>query len=372
MKNYITEIEKRLSEEEELRKAFSWAKEYNVIEVPVFSNDLQKFLGMVDLRGYISPSYDLLRTKLKYLVLRYRSLRHSEFTPEEAARIMHELNYRAVPVINDENESELVGVCYDKDILRYLYDQKFGKEIKINSLQLRPPITLRPEDTLAKVITYMRKHGIGRILITDNSGKLVGIVTRSTVFNLIVSLEKEKPREGEYVTEKYSVFKYPVREIMEYPVYTIEPNKTIYHALKLMLQYDIRAITVAQNEKPIGVITSRDIIKLFVLTLPYRFVEEEVVYQIKASDPEIREFIERTLRIKRFPKGSIVEVICEKRASTKNIFDIRVRVRLPNGKVLIYSDVARGKVEEFRRVKKGIDVLHHEAFEEEKPPYYWG
>jgi CBS domain-containing protein len=372
MKSYITTIEKKLSEEEELKKAFSWAKEYNVIEVPVFSSNLQRFVGMVDLRAYISPSYDLLRTKLKHLVIRYKTLKYSEFTPEEAARIMHELNYRAVPVISDENEDQLVGVSYDHDILRYLYDQKFGKEIKINSLQLRPPVTLRPEDTLAKAITTMRKHGIGRLLITDEKGKLVGIVTRSTVFNLIVSLEKEKPREGEYVTEKFSVFKYPVKEIMEYPVYTIEPNKTIYHALRLMLQYNIRAITVAQDNKPLGVITSRDIIRLFVLSLPYKFVEEKVIYQIKATDPEIREFIERTLRLKRFPEGSIVEVTCEKRASTKNIFDIRVRVRLPNGKVLIYSDVARGKVEAFRRVKKGIDVLHHEAFEEEKPPYYWG
>ncbi|NPA86259.1 MAG: CBS domain-containing protein [bacterium] len=366
---YLTELEEKLTDEQELRKAFALARKLNVIELPVFSEkEPEKYLGMVDLRPHITFSYDVLRTKLKHVIVRYNWLIESEFTPKEAARIMVELNYRAVPVVSDESEERLVGVCYDRNVLEYLSDQGFGRKIKIKTLGLSQPITISPNDTIAKAITLMRRHHIGRLPVVEH-GKLVGIVTRMSIFNLVVSLDKERPEFGEYVDEKHSVYSYPVREVMDYPVYTVSPESSVLSAIQLMLKYNIRGLVVAEEEKPVAVITSKNIISLFVKQYIQELEEKGVFHEVHADDPDIRAFIERCLKIKRFPEGCYVKIYCLKRASTKNIYDIRIRLRLPNGQLIVYADVARGKAEAYRRIKKAIETVQYEAFEEKKPEY---
>ncbi len=88
------------------------------------------------------------------------------------------------------------------------------------------PITLTPEDTLAKASAMMADHKIGGIPIVDGSGKLVGIITNRdlrfqvpdgrliktlmTTENLITAPEGTSLDEAEQILKNYKVEKLPV------------------------------------------------------------------------------------------------------------------------------------------------------------------
>ena len=51
------------------------------------------------------------------------------------------------------------------------------------------------------------------------------------------------------------------RDIMEKNVITIEQNKTSFDAAKILKEKEISFLVIVENEKPIGIVTERDIVK---------------------------------------------------------------------------------------------------------------
>lgn len=88
------------------------------------------------------------------------------------------------------------------------------------------PITLRPEDTLATASRMMAEHSIGGIPITDEGGRLVGIITNRdmrfqtpdnrpiaphmTSTNLITAPEGTNLEKAEEILMRYKIEKLPV------------------------------------------------------------------------------------------------------------------------------------------------------------------
>lgn len=88
------------------------------------------------------------------------------------------------------------------------------------------PITLRPEDTLAMASRMMAEHSIGGIPITDDSGRLVGIITNRdmrfqtpdnrpiapymTAINLVTAPEGTNLEKAEEILMRYKIEKLPV------------------------------------------------------------------------------------------------------------------------------------------------------------------
>jgi CBS domain-containing protein len=52
-----------------------------------------------------------------------------------------------------------------------------------------------------------------------------------------------------------------VRDVMSKNVKTVRPNSTINEVVRKMNKFEIGSIIVADNEKPVGIITERDILR---------------------------------------------------------------------------------------------------------------
>ena len=52
-----------------------------------------------------------------------------------------------------------------------------------------------------------------------------------------------------------------VRDVMSKAVKTVRPNSTINEVVRKMNKFEIGSIIVADNEKPVGIITERDILR---------------------------------------------------------------------------------------------------------------
>lgn len=114
----------------------------------------------------------------------------------KAAKLMKENGYHRLPVVDDDGT--LVGIVSDRDIkeaspskattldmheLYYLLS-----EIKIGDIMTKNPICLKPDDTIEKAAALMMEHNFGGMPVVDESGRLVGIITDSDVFKVLISI----------------------------------------------------------------------------------------------------------------------------------------------------------------------------------------
>lgn len=106
------------------------------------------------------------------------------------------------------------------------------------------PITLRPDDTLAQAFAMMEEYSIGGIPITDQSRKLVGIVTNRDI-------RFHKPDST------------PIRQVMTSEnLITVPEGTTLEQAETTLKQYRIEKLPVVdKNGCLVGLITFKDILK---------------------------------------------------------------------------------------------------------------
>ncbi len=110
-----------------------------------------------------------------------------------------------------------------------------------------PVVTLDEEDTSNKVAKVMDENNLGCVIVTNKSGKPVGIITERDLVRGVLS----KNLKPDAIRAK---------EIMSSPLVTIEPEATISEAARRMSRLDIRRLGVLYKDNLVGLISSKDIL----------------------------------------------------------------------------------------------------------------
>ena len=117
----------------------------------------------------------------------------------------------------------------------------------VKDIMSSPVVTLNEAATSNKVATIMDENNLGCVIVTNQTGKPVGIITerdlviRVLAKNLVPDTVKSK-------------------EIMTSPLVTIEPEATISEAARRMSRLEIRRLGVVYKGNIVGLISSRDIL----------------------------------------------------------------------------------------------------------------
>ncbi len=121
-----------------------------------------------------------------------------ETTLPEAHKLMEENNIRRLPVLED---GRLVGIVTRGDVrgaepsqatslsiweLNYLLSK-----LKIGEIMTRYPITVSPGATIREAAQLMLDNKISGLPVVGDGGRVVGIITESDIFRLVVSEWRE-------------------------------------------------------------------------------------------------------------------------------------------------------------------------------------
>ena len=124
---------------------------------------------------------------------------------------------------------------------------------RVSSYMSSPVIAVRPSDTLAYARNLMLKKDIGRLVVIGDGEKLVGIVTVGDLVSAMYEVNFDRPLD-----------QIKVKEIMSSNVVTIESNKTLKAAAKIMVKNDVGGLPVLGREgKVVGIITRLDVVRAF-------------------------------------------------------------------------------------------------------------
>ncbi len=145
--------------------------------------------------------------------------------------------------------------------------------MKIKDIMSRDLITCTPDDSVLFVSNLMKVWDVGFILITDED-KLYGVVTdRDLVCDMATGLSKIKS----YATEN---------------VITINENKEVEEAMRLMKKHKIKRLVVTKDQKLSGVLSLSDILQskankdliLETIETIYKINRNQNLYEAKVDD----------------------------------------------------------------------------------------
>jgi len=108
--------------------------------------------------------------------------------------------------------------------------------------------SVRPDTTVYGALELMAEKNIGAVVVTDESGKLHGILSeRDFARKMII-----KGRNAD--TTK-------VKEIMTTLVVSVNPETRIHECMALMTEKRIRHLPVLDGERLVGVVSIGDVVK---------------------------------------------------------------------------------------------------------------
>jgi len=79
-----------------------------------------------------------------------------------------------------------VGVLTDRDLaVRVVAEGRDPEKTKVADVVTYDPVTVRSSDTRQTALIRMREHGVRRLPIIDDDGKLIGMVTSDDLIALL-------------------------------------------------------------------------------------------------------------------------------------------------------------------------------------------
>ncbi len=114
----------------------------------------------------------------------------------KASKLMREHKISRLPVVDESNR--LLGIVSDRDLkeaspskatsldmheLYYLLS-----EIKVKDIMTKTPLAVKPSETVEKAAVLMMNNHFGGLPVVDDNLKVVGIITDSDVFKVLVNI----------------------------------------------------------------------------------------------------------------------------------------------------------------------------------------
>jgi len=115
----------------------------------------------------------------------------------------------------------------------------------------RNVVTCKVDDTLCEVARKMVEEEVGSVLVEDENGEIVGLITDRQIFQFVA----EGGNPADTIAE----------EIMASPVYMVDKDAPLEEVRKVFLKTNASRLAVCHEGRVVGVISRKFMEKLFTL-----------------------------------------------------------------------------------------------------------
>ena len=111
---------------------------------------------------------------------------------DEAESLMQQYKISGVPIVNNTDDMKVVGIITNRD-MRFLTDF----DIKISEVMTKEHLVTAPANTtLEEASVILRGHKIEKLILTDEAGKLTGLITIKDIEKLAKYPNSAKDEKG--------------------------------------------------------------------------------------------------------------------------------------------------------------------------------
>lgn len=166
----------------------------------------------------------------------------------DAVGIMRDLKISCIVVLEGD---EPVGIFTERDIVRLISKDEAGFLDKPIRLVMSGSVLTTGQDVfLYKAFERMVDHHFRHLVVVDEGGKAIGVVTQSDILS--------------HLGYEYFIRLKSISQVMNKLVWTIPRERTVFEAAREMAEKSVSFLIVAEDDKPVGVLTERDVARLAV------------------------------------------------------------------------------------------------------------
>jgi CBS domain-containing protein len=147
--------------------------------------------------------------------------------------------------------------------------------MKVRELMNAPAVTVSRSTLVGQIARRLVENGMSGIPVTDDSGKLIGIVTESdlvvkhanvhgpTYFGILGGvIPFESRRQDEEIRRALGV---TGGDVMTSKVFSIDPDADVDDAATIMVDEGAGTVVVVERGRVVGTISQADIVRLLVV-----------------------------------------------------------------------------------------------------------
>lgn len=112
----------------------------------------------------------------------------------------------------------------------------------------RNVVTVKPDDTVGRVVRVLYENGIGAAPVCNAAGDLIGVISERDII-------RGMARHQGKCTSK------PASDLMTSPVITCDPHTTVDTLMEMMTNQRIRHLPVMEGGELLGVVSIGDVVK---------------------------------------------------------------------------------------------------------------
>ena len=177
-----------------------------------------------------------------------------------AAR-MKTFDIGSIVLVNDNGD--LIGIVTKTDIAR-IFSVIYGGKYNVKDYMSKNVMTCRKSDSLRFALDMINKNKISRLVVTDNDGNPLGLITTNTFLRHSNYFTKGRTRSRDYLLPIESDHNLSVGDLVSKDLLTSNLDNDLASAASLMTKNMISGIPVIDNNrKLVGVITNSDIVSAF-------------------------------------------------------------------------------------------------------------
>jgi CBS domain-containing protein len=180
-------------------------------------------------------------------------------------------------VILVDDGGKIIGILTKTDITK-AFSIIHGGQYRVKDYMSKRIITCRKTDSLRFALNMMNQNNISRIVVTDNEGNPVGIITTNTFLTHSDYFSSGSTRSRDYLLPLKSR-KLHVSDLLSKDMLKIEETEDLAKAASLMIKNKISGLPVVNNEqKLVGVIDKSDIVRAFNDVRPHEKLSQKYGY----------------------------------------------------------------------------------------------
>ncbi len=194
---------------------------------------------------------------------------YPEATLPQAVNLLLENDINDLPVVKS---GRLQGILTRTDVVECIAKQTL--DIKISQIMSHDPIFVHRHHTINHVIDEMEVNKVSKIIVTNDSGETVGMITTREL-----ALSMLKDNEGKLPSKSIKMARRPTsggekiyRYIKDVPLVAedimsdidciLNVDDTVTEAARIMIEKKYTGLPIAKGKEVVGIVTRTDILRV--------------------------------------------------------------------------------------------------------------
>jgi len=246
-----------VDKDDSLKHVLDLMKKYDITKIPVLEE--KKFFGLVTDNVIAYKLGSIRKRSVTASRLHASSVTEKEVmtvtAEEEVKNILKSVGEPGPTMLPVVEKGKLVGVVTKADLLPMVKSKN-----SLYSIMQRKLHAVSLDDRVIHARRIMISENIARLPVLEEK-KLVGIISDIEIALAFASLKKS----FSLGRQKHHLDELLVKDAMRSPVISTTPSISIFDAAQLMLNQNVGALPLVENEKLVGMVTRTDLIKTIVM-----------------------------------------------------------------------------------------------------------